>query len=193
VPTSLRSPIAAVLVVVWLAGCGGSDDEGKPARKATKEPVAETTFKARDVGFTFSYPRGFEQVDEPNDGKVLASVTPTPNDPNNGVKVRLTSERELPFASYAAQLRSQFEDQLATKISQRQEKRRELDVGVLEWRKATTQTNLGEEETVRLHSTSYFFTGAGKTWQVECLSSEEHRADIEKACRQALGSIEFSS
>lgn len=186
-----RSLLAVAVVLLSLSGCGSAGNE-KVAGKTTPHPIKGTTFKAVDVAFTFHYPRGLKQVDEPNDGKVLASVTPTPDDVNNGLKIRKTAEKELPFASYASQIRSQFEGQLATKVSQSQEKRGTLGLGVLEWRKAYTKNDLGAQKTIRLHSTSYFFAGGGKTWQLECLSSEEHRTDIETACQQALGSIEFS-
>ena len=183
----------AAIVVLPVSGCGGGGDEkdaGEPAAPAA--PAAkEGSFKAADVSFTFQYPHGFEQVDEPSDGEALASVTPTPDDVNNGLKIRVTAETELPFVSYVAEIRGQFEEQLATKVSQREEKRGALDLGILEWEKSTTQTDLGEEKTVRLHSTSYFFQGGGKTWQLECLSSQDHRSDIDQACDQAIGSIQF--
>lgn len=189
--TSKLLTAATVALMIALSACGGSDEKEKDSGKATAEPPKGPNFKAADVGFTFSYPSGLEQVDEPNDGKVLASVTPTPNDPNNGIKVRKTAEKVLPFASYASQIKGQFEEQLATKLTQREEKRGSLDVGVLEWRKAYEKEELGQKKTVRLHSISYFFTGGGKTWQVECLSGQEQRAVIDKACKQALDSIKF--
>ena len=44
---------------------------------------------------------------------------------------------------------------------------------------------------VAFKSSSYFFKGAGQTWQVECISDAEHRAEIETACRAALESVDF--
>lgn len=180
-------------MALFVSGCGGSEDQQASApSKGAEESAQGPTFKAADVGFTFKYPEGFQQVDEPNDGEVLASVTPAPGDVNNGLKIRSTSEQELPFSSYASQLRTQFETQLATKINQREEKRGGVDLGVLEWSKPYTKTDLGEKKTIRLHSMSYFFAGGGKTWQLECLSSQDHRSDIDEACQQASGSIEFT-
>jgi hypothetical protein len=185
-----RSVLVVAIVVLPVSGCGsGSEEKGasEPASSAAKAG----SFKAADVPFTFQYPRGFKQVDEPKEKEVLASVTPTPDDVNNGLKIRVTAETELPFVSYAAEIRGQFEEQLATKVSQREETRGALDLGILEWRKSDTKSDLGAEKTVRLHSTNYFFHGGGKTWQLECLSSQDHRSNIDQACQQAIGSIQF--
>jgi hypothetical protein len=180
-------------VVLALAGCGGGGAKKQGTGGAPTKAAGGPTFKASDIPFTFQYPPGFKQVDDPKDGSVLSSVTPTPGDVNNGLKVRKTAETELPFTSYAAQIRGQFEDQLTTKVTQREGTRGELKLGVLTWSKSYTRTNLGQEETVRLHSKSYFFAGSGKTWQLECLSSEEHRSEIDQACEQAIGSIAFAN
>ena len=40
-------------------------------------------------------------------------------------------------------------------------------------------------------SVSYFFTGAGRTWQVECIADPEHEERTEAACRAAVESVEF--
>jgi hypothetical protein len=46
-------------------------------------------------------------------------------------------------------------------------------------------------EMVEFTSSSYFFKGAGRTWQIECIADAEHRAQIEAACRTALESVQF--
>ncbi|HEY8640268.1 MAG TPA: hypothetical protein VIL53_07155 [Solirubrobacterales bacterium] len=187
-----RSILALAAVALPVSGCGGGSDSAHPARTAKGSTVQTgSTFRAADVGFTFQIPRGFKQVDEPNDGKALASVTPAPGDVNNGLKIRKTADQELPFLSYAGKLRAQFEQQLATKVSERTQTVGALKLGILEWRRAYTKTDLGQEKTVMLHSTSYFFAGDGKTWQLECLSSQDHRSDIDRGCRQAISSIKF--
>jgi hypothetical protein len=195
---SIRYPVLTALAAVTLAGCGGGGDKSTPSGGSAKTPPAKSTaaqggkFQAKDVGFTFQYPTSFKQVDEPNDGSVLASVTPTPGDVNNGLKIRKTAEKELPFESYAGQIRGQFEQQLGTKVMQSSGTRGSLKLGVLKWSNSYTKKDLGEEKTIELSSKSYFFAGSGKTWQLECLSSQDYRDQITEACKQALGSIEFT-
>lgn len=188
----VRHGAVALALAAGLGACGDGES-GKPgaATTGTATTAAGPTFRAADVGFTFSYPKGFKQVDEPNDGKVLAEVTPTPGDVKNAIKVRKTGDTELPFASYAPQFRSQFEAQLGVKLSQREETHGGISFGVLEWSKPFAYTDLGQRKTTRLSSASWFFAGAGKTWQIECISDSDHRAEIDAACRQAIGSIRF--
>ena len=195
-----RPSLALTIAVLALTGCGGDDDEGGSASSSTTPPATTTeaaaaegtTFEASDVGFTFSYPEGFEQVDEPNDGDALASVTPTPDDPKNGIKVRQTAEQELEFSSYSKQIQSQFEDQLGVKVAVRDETHADIPMGVMEWTSSLTYEDLGQEVTTEVHSTSYFFKASGKTWQLECLSIEEQRDAIDAACSEAIESIEPS-
>ena len=182
-----RSVLVVALAVLLVSGCGSDDEE----EGAGEPKPTGGSFEAADVPFTFQYPRGFEQVDEPTEGEVLASVTPTPDDLENGLKIRVAAETELPFVSYAAEIRSQFEEQLATEVSQREETRGALDLGILEWRKSYVESDLGDEKSVRIHSTNFFFQGGGKTWHLECLSSQDHRSSIDRACQQAIGSIQF--
>lgn len=179
-----RATVLAVLLALALAGCGGGGDKGGAGESGkTSGRPASPRFTATDVAFSFEYPRDFKKVDQPNDGEVLAEVNPTPGDVKNGIKIRKTSEKELPFASYSGQFLNQFKDQLGVRIDRRTERHSGLDVGVLEWEKAFQGT--------RLHSASYFFSGGGKTWQLECISDTAHRAPIRAACAQALGSLKF--
>jgi hypothetical protein len=48
-----------------------------------------------------------------------------------------------------------------------------------------------EFETPRFSSSSYFFKGAGQTWQLECIADPEHRDEVDEACRAALESVDF--
>lgn len=192
----IRLLALSAAVALALAGCGGGDSDsgdGGSAAATTTTAAAEAegnTFEASDVGFTFAYPDGFEQLDEPNDGDALASVTPTPTDPKNGIKIRETAAQELIYESYAAQIHSQFEEQLGVKVTRRNETHSDLDMGVMEWTDSLTFQDLGQEKTTELHSASYFFVASGKTWQLECLSTEEQREAIDAACEQALESVE---
>lgn len=172
----------SAVAALALAGCGGGDDGGgsatPPATTATTATTASeaNTLESAEIGFTFTYPKEWEETSE--GGKVLAAVTPTPGDAQNGIKVRKTSDQELPFASYSGQIAAQFEDQLGTKVDVATETIGGTDMGVMTW------------STKGLHSASYFFTASGRTWQVECLSTAEHRDDVDSACELAVGSIE---
>lgn len=185
-----------LLLVSALAGCGGDDgSEGSATRPAatTAATTAEAggeRFAADDVGFTFALPEGFQQVDEPNDGKVLASVTADPNDVRNGIKVRQTADSELAFDTYSATIREQFEDQLGVDVAVRTDSAGGRELGVMEWQNEVTFTDLGQETTTVLRSASYFFTASGRTWQLECLSTAEERERIDAACEQAVQSLE---
>jgi hypothetical protein len=185
-----RFRLLSVLALALLAGCGGDEPSGSTTTTTATTAAADgTAFTADDVGFTFAYPDGFEQVDDPNDGDVLATVTPTPNDPKNGLKIRETAKTELEFASYSETIRAQFEDQLGVEVAMREESQGDRKLGVMAWSKRFTYTDLGQEATTQLKSTSYFFTAGGRTWQLECLSATEQRAAIDAACAQALASI----
>lgn len=193
---SIRFSVLAGVLALALAGCGGGGDDKTKSSAGVAEPTkssssTEGRFKADDVAFTFDYPASFKQVDDPKDGTVLASVTPAPDDVNNSLKIRKTADKELPFASYAGQIRRQFEQQLSTKVTKSAGSRGSLQLGVLAWNSSYTKKDLGEEKTIELSSKSYFFAGGGKTWQLECLSSQDRRQEIRDACAQAIGSIEF--
>lgn len=173
------SMTACALIV---AGCGDSDSDSATVAPAKTQaaPPSAATFTDSDVTFTFEYPRSFKQLDQPDKGDALASVTPVPGDKQNAIKVRQMAAQELPFASYVAEIRQQFADELKTEVSQREESSGDLPLGILEWR------------TAGLHSINYMFAGGGKTWQLECLSRADHRREIEAACKQAIASIEFT-
>jgi hypothetical protein len=188
-----RSAFAlSIATTLAFAGCGG-DGEKKPDTNTTAPlaaPAEGNTFKAPGIGFTFTYPDGFEQVDEPNDGKVLSTVTPASGDVRNGLKVRRTSSEKLEFASYSGSIRDQFEDQLGVDVKARTVNEGAREFGILEWSNSVTYQDLGQETTTRVHSQSWFFTAGDQTWQLECLSDTEHRKVIEDACKQAIDSLE---
>lgn len=192
----IRLPALGLLVAALLAGCGGGEEKSADAgasaatTTAAADQEAGERFVADDVGFTFALPEGFQQVDEPNDGKVLAAVTPDPTDVRNGIKARRTADSELAFDSYSATIREQFEDQLGVDVAVRSDSAGGREIGIMEWEKEVTFTDLGQETTTVLRSVSHFFTASGGTWQLECLSTAEQRERIDAACEQAVGSIE---
>ena len=73
------------------------------------------------------------------------------------------------------------------RVDKRKERIGDLDAGVLEFEDSVKRG----PRTVDFKSASYFFRGAGQTWQVECIADDEHLQEIEAACRIALGSVAF--
>lgn len=202
--TAQRLLVPAVLSVALLAGCGGGEKSAGSAATATTTaapgPATATTtaapgpaaaagrFEAEDVAFTFSYPEELQRVDE-DDDKQVALLTPDQNDVKNGIKISVVSEQAQPFESYIDTFQEQFESDLGVAVEQRREQHGDYPMGVLEWTDDYTYQDLGEQKTTQLKSTSYFFVGGGKAWQIECLSDPEGRDVIEAACAQILETI----
>jgi hypothetical protein len=176
-PSRVLAGVSAVACGAVLSACGGGGGD------------SAKTFEAPDVAFSFNYPASFTQQNEDAD-KVLARVLPDPGDTNNALKVRKTSDQELPLGTFLDEIRRQFAQQLG-RVDKRTERHGDLEMGVLSWRSPTTIREGGQAKKVNLSSASYFFAGGGKTWQLECLSTEAHRAQIDAACRQAIDSISF--
>ena len=182
----------ALLSLVLLAGCGGDEGSTETPAPATTTAAAAAEgarFEDKDIAFTFSYPDDLQRVDE-DDDKQLALLTPDQNDIKSGIKISRIGETAQPFESYIDQFQEQFEADLGVKVDQRVEEHGGYPMGVLEWTDEYTYTDLGQEETTELKSTSYFFVGGGKAWQIECLSDPERREQIEAACDQILETIE---
>jgi len=97
---------------------------------------------------------------------------------NLKVEVRRTARTELRPQRYLDEFRRDLEGQVSG-VNTREERVGDLDVGVLE----------GEDD--KLTSVSYFFTGAGRTWQIECIADPERREQMEAACRAAVESVDF--
>jgi hypothetical protein len=96
----------------------------------------------------------------------------------NAIQVRRTARRELGPERYLDEFERDLEGS-AENVATREERIGDLEAGVL------------EVEDGDFTSTSYFFTGAGRTWQVECIADPAHEAQIETACRIALESVDF--
>lgn len=189
-----RSMLLSTAALALLTGCGGDDKSSESPASATTtaaaEPAAEAgRFEAEDVAFTFAYPEELERVDEDAD-KQVALLTPDPNDVKSRIKISVVSQQAQPFESYIDTFQKQFEGDLGVKVEQRREEHGGYPMGVLEWTDQLTYQDLGEEKTTELQSTSYFFVGGGKAWQIECLSAPERREQIETACAQILKTIE---
>lgn len=177
---------------LWLAlaaavavGCGGDDNGREPAEPLPSDGEL-ARFESPRVGFTFDYPKQLVAEKRPRE-RVLARVAVARNAPLNAIKVRRTASRELEPDRYLDEFERDFERTVDT-VDKREEQIGDLATGVLEFEDSA---EIGGQ-TVEFKSASYFFTGGGQTWQLECIADEEHRRQIEDACRIALGSIDFA-
>ena len=71
---------------------------------------------------------------------------------------------------------------------QRRERHSGRDMGVLAVDVPASNPAAGGR--APLHTTSYFFAGGGGTWQLECRAATR-RAEVGRACRQALATLRF--
>ena len=192
----MKRAVTAVVTAALLAGCGSDDDgeNGDTVAETAPETSVETAapapdeavFRANAVGFTFTYPREYVR------GKpagVLGQVSPERGEFFNAIKVREAADRALPPARYLEDFQRDFARRVGT-VERRMEKFGDLDAGVLEFSDSHGEKG---EDPVEFTSTSYFFTGAGRTWQLECVAEGGQREEIEAACRGALESIEFTN
>lgn len=186
----MKTAVTAVLVAVLLAGCGSDDDGDEKADSGTVDtaersdpPVASVRFRSPAIGFTFLYPKNF--VRETPAG-VLAQVAPRRREFFNAIKVRQAADRELAPERYIEDFRRDFERRVA-RVEKRMETVGELEIAVLEFRDSHRRKGRATDFT----STSYFFAGAGRTWQVECVAEPKREARIDAACRRALESVRF--
>jgi hypothetical protein len=170
------------LVAAIAAGCGGGDGDDD----RTDIYLKVERFKSPRVGFTFLYPDELIAEKKPRE-RVLASVGVERGSRLNAIKVRRTARRELEPERYLDEFRRDFERTVGS-VEKREMRIGELDTGVLEFEDTVKR---GDEK-VDFTSSSYFFKGAGETWQVECIADEEHRQQIEEACRTALESVDFA-
>jgi hypothetical protein len=173
--------LALLLAGAIAAGCGsddGSDDGGETARMETV-PVAGDVVRLESnrIPFTFEYPDDLTAERKPPRG-TLARVSVKPGARLNALQVSRTAPRELGPERYLDEFKRDLEGS-AESVATREERIGDLDTGVL------------EVEDSDFTSTSYFFTGAGRTWQVECIADPAHAQQIEAACRIALESIDF--
>ncbi len=173
----MQKGLALFLAAVFLPGCGSDDSDQDTAAETTEPPAGRAVFESNRIGFTFQYPDDLV-VDRPPRSGALARVAVKRRAELNAIQVRQTARRELRPSRYLDEFRRDVEASV-DRVDTREEQVGELDVGVLE----VTGTDFT--------SSSYFFTGAGRTWQLECLSDDQHRAKIDQACRVALESIEF--
>jgi hypothetical protein len=181
-----------LIVAALLAGCGGGgggggdEDSGATGDGTTKAPAADTAvFRSKAIGFTFEYPKSFAAQRKPQ-GQVLGAVAVDSGGRLNAIKIRKTADRELGPDRYLDEFQRDFARTVG-KVDKREETVGDLETGVLEFSDAIEEGG----EKVEFTSTSYFFKGAGATWQMECIADSEHREEIESGCRAALESVDF--
>jgi hypothetical protein len=188
----VKRTLTLAAVVVLMAACGSDEEDAgdgegeREARTETSAPAPETALLRSDaIGFTFQYPKELEAESAPS-GDVLAQVSVEPGGRLNAIKVRQTADRELGPERYLDVFRRDFAKAVG-RVEKREERIGTLETGVLEFEHSLEMAG----ESVEFTSSSYFFAGAGSTWQVECIADAGHREQIADACRAALESVEF--
>jgi hypothetical protein len=178
-----------LLSAAVVAGCGsdgGDGGDGANADTTAAPSPGAAVFESKAVGFTFEYPAELKAQRKPQ-GEILGQVAVERGARLNALKIRKTAEQELGTARYLDEFQRDFA-QTVGRVSKREDTIGDLDVGVLEF---DHSVQLGGER-VAFSSASYFFAGAGKTWQLECIADERHREQIDAACKTALESVDFS-
>ena len=176
----MKGTLPVFLAAVVTAGCGSGDDDRDDTAETGQAapPAAERAlYESKRIAFTFEYPEDFRAGKRPP-APVLARVATGRGAKLNAIQVRRTARTPLKPERYLDEFKRDLEGTERT-VATREEQVGDLAVGVLEV--------TGADFTSR----SYFFTGAGQTWQLECVADAEHRAQIEAACRTAIESVQF--
>ncbi len=182
----MQRAFALFLAAALVAGCGSDDGDDADPGETARGAAELARFESPRIAFTFEYPKGYVAEKRPRE-RVLARVAVERGARLNAIKVRRTARRELGPGRYLDEFQRDFERTVG-KVEKREERIGDLETGVLEFEDSIERGG----ETVDFKSSSYFFTGAGRTWQVECIADDEHRVEIEEACRIALGSVDFT-
>ena len=186
----MKRALPVLLAAALLAACGSDDDDGnRNGERAETAPAASelARFESPRIGFTFEYPAEFAAEKRPRE-RVLARVGIERGSRLNAIKVRRTAARELGPERYLDEFQRDFERTVGA-VEKREERIGQLDMGVLEFEDTVERGG----QIVEFTSSSYFFTGAGRTWQLECIADTAHRAEIDAACRIALESLDFTA
>jgi hypothetical protein len=173
----VKKGLALFLAAAFLPGCGSDDGDDDTAAESMRPPAGTAVFESGRIGFSFEYPKDLA-VDRRPRPPVLARVAVKRRARAGAMQVQQTARRELRPARYLDEFRRDLEGSVEN-VDTREDRIGDLDVGVLQ----VTDSDF--------HSSSYFFTGGGRTWQFECLADDTHRARIDEACRIALESVDF--
>jgi hypothetical protein len=182
----VKRALSLFLVALAAAGCGSDDGDEGDRSEAPPPAGGLTRFESPRIAFTFDYPQDFVAEKRPRE-QVLARVGVERGSRLNAIKVRRTARRALSPDRYLGDFQRDFARTVGT-VEKREERVGDLDAGVLEFDDSVEQ----DGEKAEFRSSSYFFTGAGQTWQIECIADAEHRAVIDAACRTALESVDFA-
>ena len=181
----MQRKLLLFLAATLLAGCGSDDSDEGDRADTGPPPSGLARFESPRIDFTFDYPEDLAAERRPRE-RVLARVGVERGSRLNAIKVRRTARRELNPERYLDQFQRDFERTVGT-VEKREQRIGDLDAGVLEFEDRVKRG----PKTVEFKSSSYFFKGAGQTWQVECIADAVHQQEIEEACRIALGSVAF--
>ncbi len=167
-PRPLLTALAAALVIALLAACGED-------RKRISSPR---------IPFTFEVPEDYKRVPvRPGSSQGTPPILAVGADRLNVIDVRQSAPREVPLDRVARQVAASL-DQLGFSNA---EAKRESHAGRDMLRFDVDNRVRGTATRSRL----YFFTGGGKTWELECQSAEDGRGELEDACEDAVNSVEF--
>lgn len=161
------------LVVVGAPACGGGD----------KGPHGERV-GAKGVPFTFILPAEFRRRpagDASSRGSRPLAVFAL--DPRNLVDVRRSAPRALALDRVATQIGASLKSLGFPGARGAREEHGGRDFVVFEVGNRVS----GRQTTSRL----YFFTGDGRTWEIECQSTLDKAKQVGKACDGVVRSIEF--
>ena len=177
----MKRGLSLAFAAMLLSGCGSDNDQVE-----TSAPPGElTTFESPRIPFTFDYPSDFVAEKRPRE-QVLARVAVERGSRLNAIKVRRTARRELNPERYLDAFQRDFQRSVGV-VDKEEQVIGDLETGVLVFEDSLSRRG----KDVAFKSSSYFFKGAGRTWQVECITDAEHRAEIEAACKTALESVDF--
>lgn len=179
------------LAAVSIAGCGSDDDEPARGTGASSLSADRAVLRSPALGFTFEYPKGLAATERSKGSKrrarVLAQVSVAENGRFNSIKIRKTADREFGPERYVKGFQRAFAADADGEVDTRQATVGDLETAIIEFDDSVNH----RDPPVEFRSTSYFFTGGGKTWQMECIAEPEHREEVADICRGALESVEF--
>jgi hypothetical protein len=169
--------MALLATVVLATGCGGSvsvNDKGQVA-------VGAKTLTVASLPFTFRYPVSFQEATDASvEATHSVAVVGIPGE-DSYIAVHLNGNTPMPLDVLEAQAHQALG---ANVISTARESHAAIPMVA-----ATTPATTRVAGRPDLSSTMYGFSGAGRTWLIECRSSIANRESMKQWCAQALDSL----